>query len=188
MNNVSSKLYGSIINCRLQEWVEVNNITGEHQAGFKNDYSTIDHIFTLFAIIQKQFVNNRKLYVAFIDFEKAFESISRKLLWPVLLKNGIKGKLYRCIKSMYDDVKAKVKCGAKFSDFISCTRGVKQGDTCSPVLFSLFINELALEIINNGRHGAILNPDFIELFIMLFADDNVLLSETVIGLQTQLNS
>ncbi len=188
LNNVSSKLYGSIINCRLQEWVEVNNITGEHQAGFKNDYSTIDHIFTLFAIIQKQFVNNRKLYVAFIDFEKAFDSISRKLLWPVLLKNGIKGKLYRCIKSMYDDVKAKVKCGAKFSDFISCTRGVKQGDTCSPVLFSLFINELALEIINNGRHGAILNPDFIELFIMLFADDIVLLSETVIGLQTQLNS
>ena len=89
---------------------------------------------------------------------------------------------------MYDDVKAKVKCGAKFSDFISCTRGVKQGDTCSPVLFSLFINELALEIINNGRHGAILNPDFIELLIMFFADDIVLLSETVIGLQTQLNS
>ena len=87
-----------------------------------------------------------------------------------------------------DDVKAKVKCGAKFSDFISCTRGVKQGDTCSPVLFSVFINEIALEIINNGRQGAILNPDFKEQFIMLFADDIVLLSETVTGLQTQLNS
>ena len=79
---------------------------------------------------------------------------------------------------MYDDVKAKVRCGAKFSDFISCTRGVKEGDTCSPVLFSLFINELTLEIINNGKHGAILNPDFIELFITLFANDIVLLSET----------
>ena len=63
------------------------------------------------------------------------------------LKNGIKGKLYWCIKSMYDDVKAKVRCGEKFSDFISCTRAVKQGDTCSPVLFPLFINELALEMI-----------------------------------------
>ena len=49
----------------------------------------------------------------------------------------------------------------------------------------LFINELGLEIINNGRHDATLNPDFIELFIMLFADDTVLLSETVIGLHTQ---
>ena len=89
---------------------------------------------------------------------------------------------------MHNDVKAKVRCGTKFSDFISCTRGVKQGDTCGPVLFSLFINELALEMINNGRHGATLNPFFIELFIMLFADDIVLLSETMIGLQTQLNS
>ena len=166
----------------------MNNITGEHQAGFKNDYPTIHHIFTLFATIQKQIVNNRKLYVAFIDFENVFDSISRKLLWQVLLKNGINGKLYRCIKSMYDVVKAKVRCGAKFSDFISCTRGVKQGDTCSPVLFSVFINEIALEIINNGRQGAILNPDFKEQFIMLFADDIVLLSETVTGLQTQLNS
>ena len=100
--------------------------------------------------------------VAFIDFEKAFDSISRKLLWPVLLKNGIKGKLFRCIKSMHDVVKGKVRCGAKFRDLISCTRGFKKGDACSPVLFSLFINELALEIINNGRNGAPLNPDFIE--------------------------
>ena len=54
--------------------------------------------------------------------------------------------------------------------------------------FSLFINELALEIIQNGKHGATFGNDFIELFILLFADDIVLLSETVIGLQTQLNS
>ena len=54
--------------------------------------------------------------------------------------------------------------------------------------FSLFVNELALEIIQNGKHGATFGNDFIELFILLFADDIVLLSETVIGLQTQLNS
>ena len=116
--------------------------------------------------MQKQFANNRKLYVAVIDFEKVFDLISRKLLLPFLIKKEIKGKFYRCVKGMYDDVKAKVRCGAKFSDFISSARGVEQGDTCSPVLFSLFINELALERINNGRHGAILNPKFIELFIV----------------------
>ena len=57
--------------------------------GLKKDYSTVDHMFTLMAMIQKQFALHRKLYVAFIDFEKAFDSISRKLLWPILLKNGI---------------------------------------------------------------------------------------------------
>ena len=48
---------------------------------------------------------------------------------------------------MYEDVKAKIRSGAKFTDYIKCTQGVKQGDVCSPLLFSLFINELALEII-----------------------------------------
>ena len=56
-----------------------------------------------------------------------------------------------------------------------------------PCLFSLFINELALEVTQNGRHGASFTNDYFELFILLQADD-VLFSETVIGLQTQLNS
>ena len=183
--NISSKLYGFVINKRLQEWIDKYNVTGE-QAGFKKDHSTIDHMFTLLAAVQKQFANDRKLYVAFVDFEKAFDSVSRRLLWPVLLKNGIKGKLYRCLKSMYENVKARVRSGAKLSDVIHCTKGVKQGDVCSPVLFSLFINELALEIIENGRHGVTF--DLLELFILLFADDIILLSTTVVGLQRQLNS
>ena len=88
-----------------------------------------------------------------------------------------------------ENVKARIRCGAIVLRTIStCTRGVKQGDVCSPDLFSLFINELALDIINNGRHGVSLSSDFVQLVILLFADDMILLSQTVIGLQTQLNS
>ena len=89
---------------------------------------------------------------------------------------------------MYENVKARIGCGATFTDYINCTRGVKQGDVCSPVLFSPFINELAFDIINNGRHGVSLSSDFVPLLMLLFADDTVLLFETVIGLQTQLSS
>ena len=74
------------------------------------------------------------------------------------------------------------------TDCIKCTVGVKQGDACSPVLLSLFINKLTLEVIRKGRHGASFTNDYFELFILLLADDVVLLSETVVGLQTQLNS
>ena len=88
---------------------------------------------------------------------------------------------------MYENVKARIRCGcgARFTDYINCTRGVKQGDVCIPVLFTLFINEGAVAIINNGRHGVSLSSDFVQLWILLFADDMILLSETVIGLQTQ---
>ena len=93
-------------------------------------------------------------------------------------------KLYRCIKNNYDDVKSRVRCGAKFSEYTRFTQGVKQGDAYSPSLSYLFIKELPLEIIDDGRHGVTLNSDFIKLFIMLFADCIVLLTETVIGLQS----
>ena len=187
LNDVSSKLYSTIINNRLREWVEENNITGEFQAGFKRNYSTIDHMFTLMACIQKQFSMNRKLYVAFIDFEKAFDSVNRTILWSTLLNAGICGKLFKCVMSMYACVRAKVRSGGKLTDYIQCTSGVKQGDVCSPILFSIFINEITNEVVRHGRHGIQFNNDLIELLILLLADDVVLMSETVIGLQTQLN-
>ena len=48
---------------------------------------------------------------------------------------------------------------------------------CSPVLLSLFINELVLDIINNGRHGVSLSSDFVQVVILLFAHDMILLSQ-----------
>ena len=101
-------------------------------------------------------------------------------------KQGIRGKLFRCVKSMYDVVKARVRDGASLTESIHCLRGVKQDDLCSPILFSLFINELVLDIIKGGIHGAILTSTLVEIFILLFADDLLLLSETAVGLQNQL--
>ena len=88
---------------------------------------------------------------------------------------------------MYENVKARVRDGDLLTYCIECLRGVKQGDVCSPVLFSWFINELALDIINGGKHGALLTTTLVELFVLLFADDIALLSETAIGLQNQLD-
>ena len=47
--------------------------------------------------------------------EKAFDLISRKLHRPFLLKNRNKGRLYKCVRSMYENVKARIRCGAKFT-------------------------------------------------------------------------
>ena len=90
--NVGSKVYGTIINKRLCAWVEENNLTGECQAGFKKGYSTVDQIFTLFACIQKQFskTTNRKLYVAFIDFQKCFDTINRNFFVACVIKKWYK--------------------------------------------------------------------------------------------------
>ena len=95
--------------------------------------------------------------------------------------------MYCALTSMYEVVKAKVRVGSDLTDSFMCPRGVKQGEVCSPVLFSLFIDELAKEIITYGRHGIQLTPDLIEILILMFADDVILVSDSVFGLQNQLN-
>ena len=72
--NICSKLYCFVLKERITKWIDDSEVIGEEQAGFR-DRSTSDHIFTLLALIQKQLLRHIKLYVAFIDFRKAFDTV-----------------------------------------------------------------------------------------------------------------
>ena len=78
--NVCSKPYCYIINKRFVTWTEDTVSIGEEQACFRWDHSNTDYIFTLFAVIQKYLLREKKVCVAFIDFEKAFGLISYEKL------------------------------------------------------------------------------------------------------------
>ena len=95
--------------------------------------------------------------------------------------------MYRAVMSMYEVVKARVRVNGSVTEAFECSRGLKQGENCSPILFSLLINELANEVEQHGKHGITLSPYLIQILIMLFADDVLLISNTVVGLQQQLN-
>ena len=187
LTSILSKVYIFILNDRLTKWSKKEQVIVEEQAGFRSGYSTIDHIFTLYAIVQKYLMRNTKLFVAFVDFRKAFDSVDRNALWDVLRRGGVNGKLYRALKGIYSSVLACVRVNGAYSNSFKCPRGVKQGCLISPQLFSFFINELAIEVAQKGRHGIQLIAGATELFLLLFADDVILLSGTVNGLQNQLN-
>ena len=182
-----SKLYTSVINSRLTQWAEDNDVLSEAQAGFRKDYSTVDHIFTLHAMVSKHLKKNKKLHVAFVDFRKAFDTVKRNVLWNVLLHLGIGGNMFNTLRAMYSSVLSCVRCNPRNTDYFNCMQGLKQGCLVSPVLFSFLINELASEIVLRGKHGIQLLPREIELFLLMFADDIALLSSTPVGLQNQLN-
>ena len=84
--------------------------------------------------------------------------------------------MYKAVKSMYEVVKARVRVGGDLTEAFMCSRGLKQGDCCSPVLFCLLINEFASKIVLKGKHGITLSSDSLQILIMLFADDVVLLT------------
>ena len=100
-----------MLNKRITKWIDDNGIIREELAGFRQQCSTFDHIFTLLALVQKQLLRHRKLYVAFIDFRKAFDTICRTKLWTVLHRNGLRGKIAIALQSMYAIVKARVRAG-----------------------------------------------------------------------------
>ena len=97
------KLFSSAINERLSEFVEINKIIGEEQAGFRAGYSTQDHIFTLQSIIDIYLnkFNKKKLFCAFIDYQKAFDLVDRTSLWSKLLTYNINGRLMILIYNVY---------------------------------------------------------------------------------------
>ena len=187
LTSLFSKLYTNILNKRLKEFTFLNNIIPEEQAGFREGYSTTDHIFTLYSMIMLQFSKNKKLYVCFVDYKKAFDSVNRHALFKILEANGINGKFLDAIKSIYQTVSASVTVDGKHSNTFYSSTGLKQGCLLSPNLFSLFMTEISKALNADGVKGISFQENLNVIFHLLFADDILLVSESISGLQNQLD-
>ena len=187
LTSLFSKMYTNILNRRLTSFVESKNILPVEQAGFREKYSTVDHIFTLYAMINKQFSMDRKLYVAFVDYSKCFDTVNKHALFNVLEKNGITGSILECIKSIYENVFACIKNCDEFSAFFECPIGLKQGCMLSPRLFTIFISEVSKALNSTCSSGFQFLSNLAIIHHLFFADDIILVSDTAQGLQQKLN-
>ena len=79
------KLFTALLSERLSTFIEENAILKENQAGFRKHYSTTDHIFALYSLIEILKHEKKKLFCSFIDLSKAFDSVWRIGLWRKLL-------------------------------------------------------------------------------------------------------
>ena len=187
LTSLLSKLYTNILNKRLTLFVESNNILPIEQAGFREKFSTVDHIFTLYSMIHKQFAKDRKLYVAFIDYSKCFDTVNKHAMFNVLERNGIKGEMLESIKSLYTKVSACIRNNGDMSDYFECPNGLKQGCMLSPRLFTIFISEISRVLNATCTSGIQFLSNFAIIHHLFFADDIILVSDTIQGLQNKLN-
>ena len=188
LTSLVSKLYTNILNQRHTTYQDYNNIIYNEQGGYMKGFSPMEHVLTLYTMVMNQFSKNRKLYVCFVDFSKCFDSINRDALFKILEQNGIDGKLLEAIKSIYKRVLARVKVDNNIAtESFECPIGLKQGCLCSPKLFTIFMNELSKEMNKHGKHGIQLTPGMQIIFHLLWADDVILASDTIVGLQNQIN-
>ena len=180
------KLFSKIINNRLSVWGDKYNVYIEAQAGFRKGMGTVDNIFVLQGIISHILNQNKKRYTAFIDFTKAFDFDVRDIIWYKLIKLGIRGKILNIVRSMYNVVKSKIKYNNEIShESFTCFLGVRQGESLSPFLFSMYLNDIEEHFMLNKFEGVDLG--MLKLFLLLYADDIVLFAESEVGLQNGLD-
>ena len=192
---LTGKLFTSILNCRLQKYAEHFHLISENQAGFRKQYSTVDHIFSLRMLINILINQKKKLYYAFIDFQKAFDTGWREGLWLKNLKSNIRGKRFNVMYKLYPNIKSCVQVNGEYSAFFQCYLGVRQGDTVSPFLFSLCLNDLEHFLVSNGFRGVSCASSgdiehaqvLLKLFTLLYADDTILITDSAEELQNGLN-
>ena len=140
---------------RLTKDIESVDLIRAEQAGFRNNFSTIDHICTLHCLVNLYLSKKKKLFCTYIDYKQAFDKIDRVTLWEHLLSNNVNGKifnviynLYKCAKSYLkgidiqnplEDNKNNCRDNDHHNSHFDCDIGVRQGDNLSPLLFSTFL-------------------------------------------------
>jgi hypothetical protein len=176
------KLFTKILNNRLTSWAESYAVYIEAQSGFRAGMGTVDNVFVLHALITHCVNRGQQFYCGFVDFTKAFDYIVRDNLWWKLINLGVTGNMLNIIRSMY---KSSVKYSGNISDPIMCSTGVRQGESLSPFLFAMYINDVEKEFMLNGMEG--LTVDMLKVFLLLYADDMVILAKSATDLQMGLD-
>ena len=183
---IITKVFTSILNNRLLNFLNYHDILLEEQAGFRKNYSCLDQIFILNCLINNKLKKKRgKLYSVFIDFKGAFDNVNHGLLFSELQKNKVSSKFIRILHSIYNKAYARVRSSTSLTEPFKINSGVLQGEVLSPILFSLFLNELIIRLNNSGISdisfcdGTLVN-------ILLYADDAIILADSPVNLNKKL--
>ena len=204
--SVVGKLYTVILNTRLSQWCERNQILVDEQAGFRQARSTSDQLFILREAVLDRSRRKKDTYCCFLDIKKAYDTVFREGLWRRLWEVGVKGKMWRVLKNIYNKVESSVVVNGKRGEWFELHTGVRQGCILSPTLFAIFIDGLAREV-KARKLGAEVGPQVgarksqrlvklqknqqkspVSVSLLLFADDIVLMTSSAENLQDMLRT
>ncbi|GJV64586.1 retrovirus-related pol polyprotein LINE-1 [Tanacetum coccineum] len=99
------KLWERVIERRLRRETKVS----ENQFGFMPGRSMTEAIHLLRSLMEKYRERQRDLHMAFLDLEKAYDSVPRELVWKTLIDKGTPRRYSRVIKDMYEGAKTRVR-------------------------------------------------------------------------------
>ena len=125
---------------------------------------TIDALFVVRRLQEEHRTKDKRMYMCFVDLEKAFDRVPRRVMEWAMRKKGLPEIL---VMSLYEGAETKGRIGSGLSEEFSVKVGVYQGSVLSPLLFAMVIDE----VTENARKGWMKQ--------ILYADDLVLIGETM---------
>jgi len=155
---VICKIMETIIKDSLIAYLLTNNLITKQQHGFLAKHSTCSQLLECANDWSFELNLRHSVDVAYIDFQKAFDSVVHSKLCYKLLAYGITGNLLSWITNFLSNRVQAVKVGNKISEYVTVKSGVPQGSVLGPVLFLLYINDI-VDLFGEG------------LSAKLFADD-----------------
>ena len=150
------------------------------QSGFRPGRSAVEHITTIRCVIDLCRTQQNAVSIVFVDFKKAFDSLSRPAIARLLEYYGVPLPLLSAIMSLYSDTRAFVHTAHGPTEEFNTSSGVLQGDTLSPLLFIIVMDYVLRRCLRDedsfvlaprrsSRHLAVLLP------ALAYADDIALL-------------
>ncbi|VDP27560.1 unnamed protein product [Schistosoma mattheei] len=104
--SVPGKNFNRVLLNRMKNAVDAQ--LRDQQAGFRRDRLCTDQIATLRIIVEQSVEWNSSLYINFVDYGNAFDSIDRRTLWKLLRHYGVPEKIVNIIRNSYDGLQCKV--------------------------------------------------------------------------------
>jgi hypothetical protein len=177
------KLFISIIANRVKN--SLYESFPESQAAYQPGRGTIEQVIALEQLLEKSIEFNNPLYLVFIDFTKAFDSIKLSCLWELLGKTSINKRYINLLKCTYDNSKAYIKNDLGVSRPINILKGVKQGDILSAILFCIVIAAIINKTESECNSGFSIGGHL--LSNLGYADDIAVMNESNQEIQKYVN-
>ena len=124
--------------------------TSELQFGFKQNMSTSLCTGVLKNVVSHYMHEGSSVFACFLDASKAFDLVNHGILFSRLLSKGLPAHLVHFFLSWYKEQSMSVRRGSTFSDSFSVANSVRQGGVLSPILFTFYIEDLLMDLKEQG--------------------------------------
>ena len=155
------------------------------QFSYQRDCSTTMCTWLVVESVSYFLRNDNEVFSCFMDMRKAFDTVKHSLLFKKLIDRNLSPIFLRLLITMYISQMATVRWESNLSHSFCITNGIKQGAVLSAILFCVYIDDLIKQLRRN-RTGCWVNGDFVG--VIVYADDIVLLSPTIDGLQEMVST